>query len=79
MVKYMMMMMIVAISRPPHPVVLRPTFHPEKSPEMTAAMPIPQMPQNPAVRFRLRFSKYPALACVYVTPETLLESVMAIQ
>ena len=56
-VKYMITMMMVAISKPPHPVVARPTFQPEKSPEMTAAMPMPQIPQNPAVRLRLRFSK----------------------
>ena len=56
-VKNITAMRRVAIKRPPQPVVLSPTFHPAKSPEMTAAMPIPQSPQKPAVRLRLRFSK----------------------
>jgi hypothetical protein len=55
--KYMMMTTTVAMNKPPHPAVVSPGFQPEKSPEMTAAMPIPHRPQNPAVRFRLRFSK----------------------
>jgi hypothetical protein len=56
-VKYMTMTTRVAMRRGPHPVTPIPEFHPEKSPEITAAMPIPQSPQNPAVLLRLRFSK----------------------
>ena len=57
MVKYMTMTMSVPMKRAPHPVVPMPTFQPEKSPEMTAAMPIPQSPQKPALRRRVRLSK----------------------
>lgn len=58
----MTMMTIDAIASPPHPASPMPKFQPEKSPEMTAAMPIPQMPQKPAVRLSCRFSKYPSPA-----------------
>ncbi|WP_241986367.1 hypothetical protein [Cryobacterium psychrophilum] len=59
-----------AISIPPKPAKPMPKFQPEKSPEMTAATARPQRPQIPAVRLRVRFSKYPASAVVYFTPET---------
>ncbi len=55
--KYMMITTTVAIRRPPHPASWMPKFHPEKSPEMTAATPMPQSPQKPAVRRSCRFSK----------------------
>ena len=57
MVKNMTVMSSVPMSIAPQPVVPSPTFHPEKSPEMTAAMPRPQSPHTPAMRFNLRFSK----------------------
>ena len=60
-----------AMSMPPKPAKSMPKFHPEKSPEMTAATARPQRPQTPAARVSLRFSKYPWSAVVYVTPETL--------
>ncbi|MGZ8815662.1 MAG: hypothetical protein ACXWZI_17220 [Mycobacterium sp.] len=50
-------MTIDAIAKPPQPASPMPKFQPEKSPEMTAAMPMPQSPQKPAVRFSCRFSK----------------------
>ncbi len=56
-VKYMTMTITVAIAIPPKPASAVPRFQPENSPEMTAATPMPQMPQKPAVRFRVRFSK----------------------
>jgi hypothetical protein len=34
-----------------------PKFHPEKSPEITAATARPHRPQTPAERFRVRFWK----------------------
>jgi hypothetical protein len=55
--KYMSVTTRNAIAMPPKPAKSRPKFHPEKSPEMTAAIPRPQSPQSPADRFRLRFSK----------------------
>jgi hypothetical protein len=55
--KYMIVTTMNAIVIPPKPAKSRPKFHPEKSPEMTAATPSPQSPQTPAVRLRLRFSK----------------------
>src|ERR1700748_1716348 len=62
MVKYMTMTMTTAMAIPPNPAVSVPRFQPENSPEMTAATPSPQMPQNPADRFSFRFSKYSASA-----------------
>ena len=61
-VKYMTMTISVAMAMPPNPAVSVPRFQPENSPEMTAATPMPQMPQNPAERFSFRFSKYSASA-----------------
>ena len=75
--KYMIVTTTNAMSMPPQPAKSRPKFQPEKSPEMTAAMPSPQSPQTPAVRLSLRLSKYSAPAAVYVTPETLLVSAMS--
>jgi hypothetical protein len=69
--KYMITTMPKAMTIPPQPEVDNPRFHPEKSPEMTAAIPRPQSPHTPALRFSERFSKYPTAAFVYVTPETL--------
>ena len=60
--KYMTTRITKAISMPPKPAKSMPKFQPEKSPEMTAATPRPHSPQTPAVRFSLRFSKYPAPA-----------------
>ena len=56
-VKNMTMIRSVPISIAPQPVVPRPTFQPEKSPEMTAAMPSPHSPHTPADRRSWRFSK----------------------
>jgi hypothetical protein len=61
--KYMTTTTTVAMRRPPHPALVMPAFQPEKSPEMTAATPMPQIPQNPADRLRVRCSKYAAPAC----------------
>ena len=44
----MMVITIVAMKRPPNPPTSRPKFHPEKSPEMTAATPSAQSIQTPA-------------------------------
>ena len=55
--KYMITTITKAITMPPQPDVARPKFQPEKSPEITAAMPRPQRPHTPALRLRLRFSK----------------------
>ena len=55
--KYMTTMTRLAMSRPPQPASPMPKFHPEKSPEMTAATPMPHSPQNPALRLSWRFSK----------------------
>jgi hypothetical protein len=55
--KYMTTTMRKAMTMPPQPEVARPKFQPEKSPEMTAAMPRPHSPQIPAARLRLRFWK----------------------
>lgn len=55
--KYMTTIRIEAMARPPHPAAPMPKFQPEKSPEMTAAMPMPHSPQKPAVRLSCRFSK----------------------
>jgi hypothetical protein len=46
-----------AISIPPKPAKSMPKFHPEKSPEMTAATARPHSPQMPALRVSPRFSK----------------------
>ena len=56
-VKNITVMRRVPISIAPQPVVPSPTFQPEKSPEMTAAMPSPHRPQTPALRLSWRFSK----------------------
>ncbi len=56
-VKYMTVMINKPMRRGPQPVVASPTFQPEKSPEMTAAMPRPHRPHTPALRLSLRFSK----------------------
>ena len=42
---------------PPKPAKPMPKFHPEKSPEMTAATASPQSPQMPAERRKVRRSK----------------------
>ena len=55
--KYMTMMTIEAMPSPPQPASPMPKFQPEKSPEMTAATPMPHSPQKPAVRSSVRFSK----------------------
>jgi hypothetical protein len=47
---YMHTTIAAAIRNPPNPAAPIPPFHPEKSPEMTAATPIPHSPQIPAVR-----------------------------
>lgn len=39
-----------ATSMPPQPACAMPPFHPEKSPETTAAMPMAHRPNAPAVR-----------------------------
>jgi hypothetical protein len=46
--KNITVMITVATSRPPKPPASRPKFHPEKSPEMTAATPSAQSDQTPA-------------------------------
>ena len=61
-----------AIKRPPKPPTSRPKFHPEKSPEITAATASPQRPKRPAARVSWRFSKYPSSGFLYVTPETFM-------
>ena len=50
-------MTTVAMNMPPQPASPMPRFHPEKSPEMTAATPSAQSDQAPAWRLRPRFSK----------------------
>ena len=55
--KYMTITTTSAIAMPPNPAVSVPKFQPEKAPEITAATPMPQMPQKPADRFSWRFSK----------------------
>lgn len=54
---YMHTTMAAATRKPPKPAALMPPFQPEKSPEMTAATPIPHSPQIPAVRWSWRLSK----------------------
>ena len=55
--KYMTTTIRNAMTIPPQPEVPRPKFQPEKSPEMTAAIPSPQRPTTPAARVSFRFSK----------------------
>ncbi|XOQ65032.1 MAG: hypothetical protein ACFWT0_10460 [Bifidobacterium crudilactis] len=47
-----------AMSMPPQPAWAMPPFQPEKSPEMTAEMPMAHSPKAPVVRFNCRFLKY---------------------
>ena len=55
--KYMTTMTTLAISMPPQPASPIPKFQPEKSPEMTAATPMPHSPQKPAERCSCLLSK----------------------
>src|SRR5688500_4349372 len=57
MATYISVTTTVAIRNPPQPAPPMPRFQPEKSPEMTAATPSPQSPQNPAARVSPRLSK----------------------
>src|SRR5450830_1126293 len=70
--KYMTTTSTVAMRKPPQPAVPIPRFQPEKSPEITAATPMPHSPPNPAERFSPRLSKYPSAASVEVTPDTVV-------
>jgi hypothetical protein len=56
-VTYISVTITVAMRKPPQPAPPMPKFQPEKSPEMTAATPSPQSPQNPAARVSPRLSK----------------------
>ncbi len=62
-----------AMSMPPKPAKSMPKFHPEKSPEMTAATARPHRPQTPAERRSPRFSKYDWSTVVYETPPDALD------
>src|SRR3954454_4333630 len=46
--KYMTVTRTAPITNPPQPTLSMQKFHPEKSPEITAAIPMPHSPQNPA-------------------------------
>ena len=48
---------IAATSMPPQPAWAMPPFQPEKSPEMTAEIPMAHRPNAPAVRLSWRFLK----------------------
>jgi hypothetical protein len=57
MARYIAVTTTQARANPPQPAPAMPEFQPEKSPEMTAATPIPHSPQKPAERVRPRLSK----------------------
>src|SRR6218665_2433734 len=67
--EYMTMRMAKAMSIPPKPPNVNPAFHPEKSPEITAATARPQSPHTPSARGCRRFSKQPLSTRVYVAPD----------
>ena len=54
---YMRYTTMAATSMPLHPAWAMPPFQPEKSPEITAEMPMAHRPNAPAVRLSCRFAK----------------------